>query len=40
MYILNIENVIKMTVKDLRKFLFENYYRRIDFTVGKTLERH
>ena len=27
MYIFNIENVIKMTVKNLRKFIFENIIR-------------
>ena len=32
MYILNIENGIKTTSKDLRKFIFENYYKRIGFT--------
>ena len=32
MYILNLENTIKMTVKDLRKFLFENFYKQIGFT--------
>ena len=32
MYIFNIENVIKMTVKNLRKFIFEKYYTWIGFT--------
>ena len=30
MYIFNRENAIKMTVKDLTEFIFENYYKRID----------
>ena len=32
MYILNIENTKKMTLKDLREFIIERYYRRISFT--------
>ena len=32
LYILNIEKIKKMTVKDLRLLTFENYYKRIDFT--------
>ena len=33
MYILDIENVLlKMTAKDLKEFIFENYYKRIGFT--------
>ena len=31
-YILNIENAIKIMVKDLKKFKFESYYKRIGFT--------
>ena len=30
-YVLNIEDVIKKTVKDLKEFIFENYYKRINF---------
>ena len=29
MYVLNIENIIKMMVKDLREFIFKNYYKQI-----------
>ena len=29
MYILNIENVIKMMLKDIREFIFKSYYERI-----------
>ena len=33
MYILNIASAIKkMTVNELRDFIFENYYRRIGFS--------
>ena len=31
-YILNIENAIKIMVKDLKKFIFESYYKWIGFT--------
>ena len=31
-YILNILNVLKKTVKELKEFIFENYYRGIGFT--------
>ena len=31
-YILNKENALKMTVKDLREFIFESYYKRIGFS--------
>ena len=33
MYILNMENIIKKTtVKDLKEFKYENYYKLIGFT--------
>ena len=33
MYILNIANAIKkMTIKELKDLIFENYYRQIGFT--------
>ena len=31
MYILNIENAIKIMVKDLRVFIFETYFKLIGF---------
>ena len=31
MYFLNLENAIKMMVKDLREFIFENYHKQIGF---------
>ena len=35
MYILNILSAIKkMTIKELRNFIFENYYREIGFIKG------
>ena len=33
MNILNVENVMKkMMVRDLKEFIFENYYKQIGFT--------
>ena len=33
MHALNIENIIKkMVVKDLMEFIYESYYKRINFT--------
>ena len=31
-YILNKENALKMMVKDLREFIFENYYKQLGFS--------
>ena len=32
MYILNIRSVTKMTLKELKEFIFENYYRQNGFS--------
>ena len=32
MYILNRKSFIKMTVKDFKEFIFEDYFNRIVFT--------
>ena len=37
MYILNISRAIKkMSVKEIRDFIFENYYKRIGFCKGNS----